>query len=186
MNAGYRAWWPAFLLYSNAMLRSMLCSLVLATAAYSAVVVPLPLNAACLYRLERGSGSYNSNSNHWNSNHRFHSGSGARVHSFSGSSRSGHHRRPLNIPQYCRVASTGRTGFYRCRLLPPSVDPAFTNVVPSFVLGTTDLILFDLVIPGGGVRFDFTMIDSDGDIASPIMFSTPSSRAVYGTASQGV
>ena len=56
---------------------------------------------------------------------------------------------------------------------PPSSDPTFTNAVPTgFTVGTTDLLLFDLVIAGGNVPFSITLTDVDGD-GHPANFATP-------------
>ncbi len=55
---------------------------------------------------------------------------------------------------------------------PPSPDPTFVNALPAFTNGTTDLLLFDLVISGFGAPFSITLTDLDGDVHDT-QFSTP-------------
>jgi hypothetical protein len=59
------------------------------------------------------------------------------------------------------------------RQLPALVRSNFTNAVPTgFTAGTTDLLLFDLVIAGWNVPFSITLTDVDGD-GHPANFATP-------------
>jgi hypothetical protein len=55
---------------------------------------------------------------------------------------------------------------------PPSPDPAFVNQVPTFNIGTTNLMAFDVLIPGWGTPFAVSLVDQDGDRHSA-MFSNP-------------
>ncbi len=57
-------------------------------------------------------------------------------------------------------------------IFPSSPDPTFVNALPGFTNGTTDLLLFDLVISGSGVPFSITLTDLDGDVRVA-QFSTP-------------
>lgn len=57
-------------------------------------------------------------------------------------------------------------------VIPPSPDPFFANTLPSFTPGTSDLILFDVVIAGYGTPFTITLTDINGD-ANVAEFSTP-------------
>ena len=56
--------------------------------------------------------------------------------------------------------------------LPASPDPLFPNALPSVGLGTSDLILFDIVVSGLGTPFSFTVTDANGVTASP-SFANP-------------
>jgi hypothetical protein len=58
-------------------------------------------------------------------------------------------------------------------LFPPSPDPTFVNELPSFIPGTTDLIAFDLIIPGCCTAFSISLLDADGrahraEFANPV------------------
>jgi len=59
------------------------------------------------------------------------------------------------------------TGFF-----PPSPDPAFPNQVPVFAVGTTNLLAFDVIIPGCCTRFAVTLVDLNGDVRNS-EFSNP-------------
>jgi hypothetical protein len=48
-------------------------------------------------------------------------------------------------------------------VIPLSPDSSFVNTLPSFAVGTSDLILFDLVIAGYGTPFTITLRDINGD-----------------------
>lgn len=57
-------------------------------------------------------------------------------------------------------------------VLPQSPDPSFSNTLPVFTVGTTDIIFFDLIIAGHGVSFSLTLTDMNGRRSTP-MFGTP-------------
>jgi hypothetical protein len=60
------------------------------------------------------------------------------------------------------------TGFF-----PPSPDPTFPNQVPVFTVGTTNLLAFDVIIPGRCcTRFAVTLVDLNGDVRNS-EFSNP-------------
>ena len=48
-------------------------------------------------------------------------------------------------------------------IFPQSPDPSFNNTLPVFSAGTTDLILFDWIIPQSGTPFSITLPDLNGD-----------------------
>lgn len=56
--------------------------------------------------------------------------------------------------------------------LPPSFIAGFTNQLPTFTVGTTDLLLFDLAIRGNNVPFFITITDIQGD-SRVVQFRTP-------------
>lgn len=58
-------------------------------------------------------------------------------------------------------------------VFPVSPDPLFSNQLPSFTAGTTNLIAFDWIIPGCCTQFSVTLIDAGGtthtaDFANPV------------------
>jgi len=55
---------------------------------------------------------------------------------------------------------------------PSSPDPEFDNTLPVFAVGTTDLILFDVIITGSGTPFPFTLTDLRGATSTP-QFTSP-------------
>lgn len=48
-------------------------------------------------------------------------------------------------------------------VLPVSPVASFTNTLPTFTVGTTDLILFDLIVAGHGTVSSITLTDMNGD-----------------------
>jgi hypothetical protein len=50
------------------------------------------------------------------------------------------------------------TGFF-----PPSPDAGFFNQVPTFSIGTMNLLAFDVIIPGFGTSFSVSLVDQAGD-----------------------
>ena len=48
-------------------------------------------------------------------------------------------------------------------IFPPSPVATFLNQLPSFTAGTTNLIAFDLIIPGCCTRFSVSLSDLNGD-----------------------
>jgi hypothetical protein len=64
---------------------------------------------------------------------------------------------------------------------PLSPDPVFANALPVFTAGTTDLILFDLIVPGFGTLFTVTQTDLTGATTQPGQFQTPTPEpgAIY-------
>lgn len=56
-------------------------------------------------------------------------------------------------------------------IFPASPDPSFVNALPAFINGTTDLLLFDLVIPSG--QFSITLTDLEGDVHTAQFAVTP-------------
>jgi len=70
-------------------------------------------------------------------------------------------------------------------VIPLSPDSSFVNTLPPFTVGTTDLILFDLVIAGYGTPFTITLTDINGQ-TSTAEFNTPipepASVLLFGTA----
>ncbi|HEU4510826.1 MAG TPA: PEP-CTERM sorting domain-containing protein [Pyrinomonadaceae bacterium] len=57
-------------------------------------------------------------------------------------------------------------------VIPLSPDSSFVNTLPVFTVGTSDLILFDLIVAGYGTPFTITFIDTNGDTRLA-EFSTP-------------
>jgi PEP-CTERM motif len=55
---------------------------------------------------------------------------------------------------------------------PLSPDPGFVNQVPSFTFGTTNLLAFDVIVPGSGTRFGISMTDVNGHVRNA-EFSSP-------------
>jgi PEP-CTERM motif len=55
---------------------------------------------------------------------------------------------------------------------PLSPDPGFVNQVPSFTFGTTNLLAFDVIIPGSGTRFGLTLSDVNGNVRN-VEFESP-------------
>lgn len=55
---------------------------------------------------------------------------------------------------------------------PLSPHPTFVNALPVFNFGTTDLLLFDMLIPGSGTVFTITATDLNGN-TRVAGFSTP-------------
>ena len=69
-------------------------------------------------------------------------------------------------------------------MFPPSPDPSFVNQVPAFTLGTTNLIAFDLIVPGCCTEFSVSLLDLDGtrhtaQFANPV--PEPTSLLLAGT-----
>jgi hypothetical protein len=46
---------------------------------------------------------------------------------------------------------------------PRSPDPGFVNQVPLFDFGTTNLLVFDVIIPGWGTDYGILVVDRNGD-----------------------
>lgn len=55
---------------------------------------------------------------------------------------------------------------------PASPNPSFANTLPLFTVGTTDIIFFDLIIPGNASLFTITATDMNGD-TRVAQFGTP-------------
>jgi PEP-CTERM motif len=55
---------------------------------------------------------------------------------------------------------------------PLSPDPVFVNRLPTFAVGTTNLLAFDLIVPGSGTPFSVSLIDVHGD-RSTAEFASP-------------
>lgn len=55
---------------------------------------------------------------------------------------------------------------------PASPDPNFANQLPIFSVGTTDLILFDVVVGARGSKFSFILTDMNGQTRTA-NFSSP-------------
>lgn len=56
-------------------------------------------------------------------------------------------------------------------MFPASPDPNFANTAPAFPIGTTDLILFDVIIPGSFTQFFFTRTDLTGATGTASFFT---------------
>jgi hypothetical protein len=48
-------------------------------------------------------------------------------------------------------------------LFPTSPDPGFVNEVPLFAVGTTNLLVFDVIVPGWGRSYSVSVVDRNGD-----------------------
>lgn len=48
-------------------------------------------------------------------------------------------------------------------VFPASPDPTFVNQLPPFSVGTTNLIAFDLIVPGCCTKFSVSLLDLDGN-----------------------
>ena len=48
-------------------------------------------------------------------------------------------------------------------LFPTSPDPGFVNQVPLFAVGTTNLLVFDVIVPGWGRSYSVSVVDRNGD-----------------------
>jgi hypothetical protein len=48
-------------------------------------------------------------------------------------------------------------------VFPPSPDPGFVNQLPLFNVGTMNLLVFDLIVPGWGTDYPITVVDRNGD-----------------------
>ena len=83
------------------------------------------------------------------------------------------YRETLGLRARDGLASLGGT-------FPLSPDPGFSNTLPVFTAGTTDLILFDLIVPGSGTLFTVTQTDLTG-ATTPGQFRTPTPEpgAIY-------
>lgn len=57
-------------------------------------------------------------------------------------------------------------------VFPLSSEPGFINQVPAFTAGTTNLLAFDVIIPGWGTPFSVALADLEGD-RHAAMFDTP-------------
>lgn len=57
-------------------------------------------------------------------------------------------------------------------IFPLSPESEFTNLVPAFTVGTTNLLAFDVIIPGWGTPFAVGLADLEGD-RHVAMFDTP-------------
>jgi PEP-CTERM motif len=72
------------------------------------------------------------------------------------------------------IALRARDGLLQLSgFFPHSPDPAFVNQVPTFNAGTTNLLAFDVIIPGWGTPFSVSLVDLNGDahradFASPV------------------
>ena len=58
-------------------------------------------------------------------------------------------------------------------IFPASPDPTFVNQLPTFSAGTTNLIAFDLIVPGCCTEFSVSLVDLDGtphtaEFANPV------------------
>ena len=150
------------------MLWSVLCTPILAIAAYSAVIVPLPLSSPVFINLNLdpvvtiGTRTIDFTPNLGQEFIHF---LPAFATDLSGTYGFPAFRETVGLRARDGLASLSGA-------FPPSPDPLFANVLPGFIPGTTDLILFDLIIAGYGTPFSFTMTDLDGDIANP-MFASP-------------
>ena len=71
------------------------------------------------------------------------------------------------------IALRARDGLLQLSgFFPPSPDPSFVNQVPTFSAGTTNLLAFDVIIPGWGTPFSVSLVDLNGD-PHRADFSTP-------------
>lgn len=75
------------------------------------------------------------------------------------------YRETLGLRSRDGLASLGGT-------FPLSPDPGFSNTLPVFATGTTDLILFDLIVPGSATHFTVAQTDLTG-ATTPGQFQTP-------------
>jgi hypothetical protein len=48
-------------------------------------------------------------------------------------------------------------------LFPPSPDLGFPNQVPMFDVGTMNLLVFDVIVPGWGTTYSVSVVDRNGD-----------------------
>jgi len=48
-------------------------------------------------------------------------------------------------------------------LFPPSPDLGFPNQVPMFDVGTINLLVFDVIVPGWGTTYSVSVVDRNGD-----------------------
>ena len=87
------------------------------------------------------------------------------VRELGGASPSGVYRITVGLRSHDGLASL--TGIF-----PQSPDPVFVNTLPVFSVGTKELLLFDLLITGHDVPYQFTLTDINGNTGTA-SFRTP-------------
>jgi hypothetical protein len=73
-------------------------------------------------------------------------------------------QRPVGRDYRSTIGLRARDGLRRLGgMFPPSPDPTFENQLPTFAVGTMDLIAFDLIVAGCCERYSVSLVDLHGD-----------------------